>query len=401
MSKKKNPDHTGYIRQRKNGSWEGQYLYDGVLKSVYGKTEDEVREKVNKIYAEILAGTFIGGSTDTVAFWLSKWLKEYAQPTIRPSTYTNYETNIRRHINPSFGHIKLKNLKPDRIQQFFNEKAVTGRCDGREGGLSPKTLLNIRNMLSEAFTQACTNKLMAYNPVAGIKLPSPKYKEQRVLNDGEAERLSRIAEQSSHPVAKGIVLLLNCGLRKGELLGLGWDHVSFSEGSINVKRNLTRMKHPKRAQPEYSRVDVWAKKGNKTGLYLGPVKTQKGNRKIYLPKKALLALQDLKAWQESLAGGVAIESVNPMRFVLCNELGRPLDPKYFEDWFIKFVKDAGLEPANIHATRHTFATKALQKTQDINSVSDILGHALPSTTLNMYGHTFDDRKKKIMEMFND
>jgi integrase len=64
------------------------------------------------------------------------------------------------------------------------------------------------------------------------------------------------------------------------------------------------------------------------------------------------------------------------------------------------VKEAGLEAANIHATRHTFATKALQMTQDINSVSDILGHALPSTTLNMYGHTFDDRKKKIMEMFN-
>jgi len=81
-------------------------------------------------------------------------------------------------------------------------------------------------------------------------------------------------------------------------------------------------------------------------------------------------------------------------------LGRPLDPKYFEDWFSKFVKDAGLEPTNIHATRHTFATKALQMTQDINSVSDILGHALPSTTLNMYGHTFDDRKKKIMEMFD-
>ena len=400
MSKKKSPDYTGYIRQRRNGSWEGQYLYDGVLKSVYGKTEDEVREKINKIYSEILAGTFIGGSTDTVGFWLNKWLKDYVQPTVRMSTYTNYEANIRRHVNPSFGHIKLKNLRPDKVQQFFNEKAMSGRCDGKEGGLSPKTLLNIRNMLHEAFNQACTNKMMAFNPVVGIKLPSSKHTEQRVLNDLEAEKLSQIAESSEHPVAKGIVLLLNCGLRKGELLGLCWDSVNISDGSITIRKNLTRMTHPKKPQTEYTRVDTRARKGTKTGLYLGPVKTHKGNRKIYLPKKALRAILDLKAWQQTLAGDADIKTANPKGFVLCNELGRPLDPKYFEDWFYKFVKEAGLEPANIHATRHTFATKALQMTQDINSVSDILGHALPSTTLNMYGHTFDDRKKKIMEMFD-
>ncbi|MCL2578611.1 MAG: hypothetical protein FWE32_01110 [Oscillospiraceae bacterium] len=71
MSKKKNSGYTGYLRQRKNGSWEGRYLCDGVLKSVYGKTGDEVREKINKIYSEILAGAFIGGGTDTVGFWLN------------------------------------------------------------------------------------------------------------------------------------------------------------------------------------------------------------------------------------------------------------------------------------------------------------------------------------------
>ncbi|MCL2034841.1 MAG: site-specific integrase [Oscillospiraceae bacterium] len=400
MSKRKNPDYTGYIRQRKNGTWEGQYLYDGVLKSVYGKTEPDVREKINKIYADILAGTFIGGSKDTVAFWLNKWLKEYAQPTVRPSTYTNYETNIRGHVVPSFGHIKMKNLKSERVQQFFNEKSVSGRLDRKSGGLAPKTLLNIRNMLNEAFTQACTNRMLAYNPVSGVKLPSAKYKEQRVLNDAEAEKLSKFAEASNHPMAKGIVILLNCGLRKGELLGLLWDSVNLGDNSIMIRKNLTRMRHPKKFTPEYTRVDTWAKKNTRTGLYLGPVKTHKGNRKVYLPRKARQAIFDLKSWQEALAGGASIETVNPMRFVLCNELGRPLDPKYFEEWFTIFVKDAGLESANIHSTRHAFATKALQLTQDINSVADILGHALPSTTLNMYGHTFDDRKKKIMEMFD-
>jgi len=79
-------------------------------------------------------------------------------PTVRPSTYINYETNALRHVNPTIGHIKLKNLKAARLQKFFNEKSVSGRLDGQEGGLfAKKTLLNMRNMLNEALNQAKAN----------------------------------------------------------------------------------------------------------------------------------------------------------------------------------------------------------------------------------------------------
>ena len=90
---------------------------------------------------------------------------------------------------------------------------------------------------------------------------------------------------------------------------------------------------------------------------------------------------------------------NPFGFILCNEQGHPFDTKCFEEGFKKYLSIANLREINVHATRHTFATEALLKTTDIVTVSEILGHAAPSTTLNMYGHTFDERKRKLMNMF--
>ena len=88
---------------------------------------------------------------------------------------------------------------------------------------------------------------------------------------------------------------------------------------------------------------------------------------------------------------------NPHELVFYTEEGHPFEAKVLEDGFQKILAEFHLKSINIHATMHTFATKALQKAMDIITVSEILGHAKPSTTLDMYGHTFDDRKRALME----
>lgn len=87
---------------------------------------------------------------------------------------------------------------------------------------------------------------------------------------------------------------------------------------------------------------------------------------------------------------------NPHNLVFCTEEGHPFEAKVLEDGFKKILSELHLKSVNIHATRHTFATEALQKATDIITVSEILGHTKPSTTLDMYGHTFDDRKRALM-----
>lgn len=388
---------TGHIRQRKNGLWEGQYVYKRERRSIYGKTQEEVSQQLNQIIASIEKGDYIRPNQHTLISWLREWLQTYAKPTLRPATFTNYELNIERHFNTELGRVRLKNVSTRMLQNFFNEKLVSGRADMKSGGLSPKTLKNIKYMLHVSLDQAYYDKLISSNPVNGVRLPVPNGPEQRVLRPEEKEQVCAYASTIRTFAAQGIVLLLTCGLRRGELLGLQWKDVDLDNGTMKIRHTLSRLKKfdiSKTAYP-YIQLDTYAPKTNRTAIYLGPVKTKKSARTIYLPARARKALLVICAIHMQIADGKP--GFNPHDMVFCTEEGHPLEAKVLEEGFQKILAELQLKSVNLHATRHTFATEALQKTTDIITVSEILGHAKPSTTLDMYGHTFDDRKRALME----
>lgn len=297
------------------------------------------------------------------------------------------------------GRIKLRRLSTQKIQLLINKKAVGGRCDNKPGGLSQKSLRNLKNILHGALSQACGYGFIDNNPVIGIKLPRGKCFEQRVFSKDEKKVLTFELSQSEHPVALGTIILLNSGLRKGELLGLRWEHIDWNNNSIHIKETLTRIRHPHNSLSQYKRIDDWAPISNKTGLYLGPVKTNRANRTVYLTDNAKYALLKLMR-NQSILRATNKGEFNPHGFALCSTSGRPIDPKYFEAHFHKIADVAHLENAHIHATRHTFATEALTRFADLQAVSGILGHAQISTTLNMYGHVFDYRMKEVISLMN-
>lgn len=388
---------TGHIRQRKNGLWEGQYVYERERRSIYGGTQEEVSQQLDEIIVSIENGNYIRPNQHTLISWLREWLHTYAKPTLRPATFTNYEVDIERHFNTELGKVKLKNISTRMLQNFFNEKLVSGRADKKSGGLSPKTLKNMRYMLHVALDQACYDQLILFNPVDGVRLPVPDSPEQRVLRPEEKERVCAHAATIYTLAAQGVILLLTCGLRRGELLGLQWQDVDLVNGIIKIRHTLSRLEKfdvSKSAYP-YIQLDTYAPETNRTAIYLGPVKTRKAVRTIYLPVRAKEALLVIRAISTELANGKP--NFNPHDLVFCTKEGHPLDAKVLEEGFQKILADLQLKSVNLHATRHTFATEALQKTTDIITVSEILGHAKPSTTLDMYGHTFDDRKRALME----
>lgn len=131
---------TGHTRQRKNGLWEGQYIYKEERRSIYCRTQEEVSRQLDKIIASIEKGTYIRPNQHTLFSWLMEWLYSCVKPTLRPSTFTNYEMHIERYFNTELGRVKLKNVSTRMLQNFFNEKLVSGRADKKPGGLSPKTL---------------------------------------------------------------------------------------------------------------------------------------------------------------------------------------------------------------------------------------------------------------------
>ena len=203
----------GHIRKRENGLWEGQYVYKRERRSIYGKIQEEVTWQLDKIITSIEEGNYIRPNQHILLSWLREWLNTYAKPTLRPATFTNYEMTIERHFNTKLGKVRLKNVSTRMLQDFFNEKLVSGRADKKSGGLSAKTLKNMKYMLHVALDQAYYDKLISSNPVDGVRLPVPDGPEQRVLRPEEKERICAHAATIHTFPAQGVILLLTCGLR--------------------------------------------------------------------------------------------------------------------------------------------------------------------------------------------
>ena len=178
MAKGKNGNNEGSIRKRKNGTWEGRYTIGHDA-------------KLNEKTAAIQNGTYIIPRDHTLLEWLENWLTTYAYIKVRASTYASYQAYINNHIAPYIGGVKLQKLTTEQLQLFFNEKSKNGRLDGK-GGLSPKTIRNLYNMLHEALQQAVTNKYLSVNGRI-LSFLSPKSKPpflKRAKRNGSALPLS-------------------------------------------------------------------------------------------------------------------------------------------------------------------------------------------------------------------
>lgn len=392
----------GTIKQRKNGLYEGQYYYEGKRKSIYSRNLTELRSKLNIINAEILQNNHIEPSCMTLAEWLNEWLETYASHKIRNSTLISYETYIRGHIsNNKIAKMKLKDLKPRHFQVFFNEKSISGRLDNKKGGLSTKTLKNMYNMLHEALNRAVRDDLIRVSPL-DVELGSADSREMRYLDRNEQKRLENSVINSLETIALGIIVSLYTGIRLGELLGLRWTNVNFKEKYIKITHTLARQDITKMQNKPLKQKYTIIKhnEGNNTAILLGPVKTNAGKRKIYLSEKALEALKRLKEYQQSI-NPLNSKEFNPYDFVLCSIDGDAIDPRTYEDVFYRHIKLAGIQTANYHSLRHTFATRAIENNIDIVTLSKILGHAKPSTTANMYCHSTEVSQRKCVEVFNN
>ena len=389
---KKRANGEGTIRLRNDGRWEGLYTIDYKRKSTYGKTQDEVRKKLNKIQNDIDNGLYIKNDNITVGAWLDEWLEVYAKPTVKLSTYGSYETYIRGHIKPELGKIKLRNLKANMLQKFFNQKQISGRLDKvldsktkklvtKKGGLSEKTIKNMYNMIHSALKQAYKNELIQKNVSELITLPKQNRQEMRVLSLEEQQQLEGATK--GERLGLGITLALYTGLRIGELLGLKFDDIDFKNKTLTVRRTLNRLK-------------VYDDPDKKTDIKIGEPKTNKAKRVIPLQDFLVTLIQSHhnQVKRERIRIG---ELYNYQDFIMCNEFGKYIEPRTYQDLFKKLLHRGGVEKTHFHTLRHTFATRALEAGFDIKSLADILGHADASTTLNKYAHALPDHKKLSME----
>lgn len=387
---------TGYVRQRADGRWEGQYYYEGERKSCYGQTEEECQGKLHVILGKIYTSTYVNTSLMPFYAYLHIWHRDYTD--VRPSTHRNYETYIERHIFGSrLGSIPLNKLCLKDFVTFFEYKKVSGRLDGHSGGLSPKTLRNIRNMLSEALEFAINSlHWLERHPMTGIKTPKVIPPKIKVYTTNHQERIEIAALQHEDKNALMVLIDLYTGLRIGELCGLYWSDIDLDDSYFDVSRILERLyKRWVGNRPEYQLVPLLGSNpGSSTALYLGPPKTESGKRRVYLSEQAITSFHEIEVQQKRMG------LYRPDGFVFQQANGNPYEPRGYHKLYKDILNRANVDYHNFHSLRHTFATRAFELSFDIPTLAEIWGHAQKSTTENMYGHSLDDSKRRNMEKFN-
>ena len=385
MSKQtRSANGSGTIRKRADGRWEGIYSagYDQqtgklIRKSIYGKNQKEVRQKLSKVTTEIDEGLYLEPAKMTLSDWMDLWYKEYTFDK-KYSTLKGYKAQINKNIRPGIGKYNLSQLNPMILQRFFNHLS-----EPNEKGkvLSPKSIKNVYIILSGILEQAVENEMISKNPCKKVKLPKVYNKQITPLTDKQVKDFLEIISTDE---IYGTILrvIVFTGLRLGEAMGLTWDCVDFEKGALNINKQLQR-------RPQ--------KDGGST---LTSVKS--GKPRILKPAPFVMQLLKIryteqimqKQRSEDLWLAWSNEEEHKKALVFTNLQGGYLIPKRVYLHFKSAAVTIGAPDARVHDLRHTYAVLSLQNGDDIKTVQENLGHASAAFTLDVYGHVSDRMKKE-------
>jgi integrase len=383
---KRRGNNEGNIIKRNDGRWMarisiGRDPATGTLKraTFYGKTRQEVAGKLTKALHDQSRGTFVVLQKLTPGSWLDTWLREYKQPRIRPITFDSYSMLVRSHLKPALGHILLRDLRPEHVQRYYNDKA--------QQELESRTIRLHHVVLSNALAQAEKNQLVVRNVCRLTASPRQTRKERGTLTVGQVIAQLFPALQGDRLYAAFLTLFM-MGLRRGELLGLRWQDVDLNAGTLHIRQTLVRVGN--HTAQEHA---------GKTRLVFQEPKTETSRRIIPIPDACLAALRQHKGHQaeEKLAVGPGYQDYG---LVFCQVDGKPIDPRSINLYFTQALKRAGLPAIRLHDARHTYATWLLEQGVSPKTVQTMLGHGSIAVTLDIYSHVSLDLEKQAAAKLN-
>lgn len=330
-----------------------------VQRSFTGKTQKEVREKMQAAAVAVNTGSYVTPQKMTVGQWMDTWAADYLGAT-KPATVTIYKNNIKNHIKPALGAVGLSDLHPHMVQTFIN---------GLE--LSPASVRLAYKVLHMALEKAVKLEYIPKNPAAGSELPKLEQKEIHPLDDQQVAALLNAAKGGD--IEYLIIAALFTGCRLSELLGLTWDAVNFKQGTITINKQLARPEH-RGATP-----------------FISP---KNGKPRTISPATSVMATlkrQQRRQIEQQLKAGPLWD--NMYHVVFSTEIGEPLDQWKAEKEFSAVLEAAGLTGIRFHDLRHSYAVNAIRAGDDIKTIQGNLGHASAAFTLDRYGH-FTERMKQ-------
>lgn len=254
------------------------------------------------------------------------------------------------------------------------------RLIGDDKPLAPKTIRRCHSLIRIVLGQAEKEMIIPYNPAKrATPPPSRPTRPSDCLQPEQLREFIDAIEREPIEIQTMLMLFVVTGCRRGEIYALKWENVDFASGRIKIEHSLNYLPH--------------------VGVYEGETKTS-NTRYISLPQETVSLLRRYRAWQAERRlseGDQWIES----GYVFTAKNGGHKNPASFNGILRNFCIRHGLPAINPHTFRHTAASILLSNGIDVLTVSKMLGHAAPSTTLNVYGHAVEEAKRKAAECISD
>lgn len=361
----------GSIYQRPNGKWRAQVSIDGRRLSFTAETKKEGLAWIHETKNQIESGLTFQAAGTTLEEFLGEWLTTVSSSSSK-GTYFTYTWTVRKRILPYIGNVNLMDLRPDRIQRFYNFL--------QKEGLSHHAVAVTHKTLRVAMNHAVKLRLIGRNPCSGTTPPKPQQTEMNFYDDRQVRSLLKTARDIEDKLYPLYYLAIHTGMRQAELIGLKWEDIDWSMSTIQVRRQVRHFKGASYA-------------------FLEP-KSKSGTRTIMLGKQALEILGHHKEEQEPLINA-ADENWTDLDLVFPSGAGTPLTASNIRRAFRKLLAASGLPKIRFHDLRHTAASLMLNHGIPVLIVSKRLGHSKPSITLDVYGHLIPSRQEEAAQLMDN
>lgn len=365
----------GQILKRSDGKWlvrvflgrdsSGKRRYSN--KPVHG-TKKQAQKVLNKILRDLDTGSFVEPTRMTLDEYLDEWVESAAKTRVRPRTLQGYEELLKSYIRPQLGKLDVSRITPLEIQGVYAQML--------DRGLSARTVRHAHGVLRLALNQAVRWRMIQQNPALLVDLPRPVKREMTALSPEQAALFLKHAAGNRWTAL--FALAITTGMRPGEYLGLQWKDVDLDCGSVTVRRALSIQKKGK-----------WE---------FAEPKTPRSARTIPLPPSVTRALAEHKRKQseERLKAGPKYAAHD---LVFATAHGEPLNERNLVQRHFKEILTAAELPDSLrlYDLRHSCATLLLAQGEHPKVVSERLGHASVTLTLDTYSHVLPTMQQQAAE----
>ncbi len=376
------------IYQRKDGLFSARFVNtQGKRQERCFSTVQEARNWLEKAkYEDKHSNVFVPADM-TVDEWFEYWINHIVCD-LAPNTRRNYRERYKRNIQPVIGGMKLSDVKP------LHCKMVLNNMDEDYAG---STIRQTFIAMGTLFKSALMNDLIAKHPMDGVRYTKPirAVNDIKFLTVEEQQKFLDAAKRSHN--YNQYALILQTGLRTGEMIGLTWDAIDFEKRTLTVNKTL-----------EYR---------HKQGYWrAGPPKTQQSYRTIPLTIQAYEILKEIESKKgerkESESLSQTLEYIDrrtgQKKTLVMKDLvfinwrtGEPAKNSSYDTHLYKLCDEANIKRFCMHALRHTYATRAIESGMQPKLLQQLLGHASIKTTMDRYVHVTEDSLANAVRQFEN